>query len=119
MSCGFGVDQFRLLVGKRHFRAAHVQIANDAGGKPVLLGLHFLLKHSDRLFAHPDLGAVQEQLVKSDAHVHCHAVGSGLQFQFLVFEVQSRDGELAGDRAAGVEALHHPHRGVVIFLPQP
>ena len=112
------IDQLGLFVCQRHFGPTHIQLPDGAGAESLLLRLHFLLHHGDRLFAHADPGAVQEQFVECDPHVHFHAVGDGLKFQLLNFEVQSCDRDLAADRAAGIKVFHHAQRRVVIFVAQ-
>ena len=112
------VDELGLFVGQRDFGAAHIQLPDHARAQSFLLRLHFFLQHADRLFVHANLGAIQQQLVKSDPHVHFHAVGERLQLQFRDLGFQPRDRELARDRAAGVEILHDTERRIVIFIAQ-
>ena len=116
---GLGIDQLGLLVGEGDLGAADIQRADEPGRQPFALRLELLLQDADGLLSHADLGAIEQDIVKRDPHIHRYAIDDRLVFERPLFLDEPGNGLLAGDRAAGVKILHYSQRRVVVVRAQP
>ena len=72
------LNQLGLFVGQRDLGAAHIQRTHESRRSIVRAGFSIPRAGPDRLLPHMDFFAVQQQVVKSEPHVHRDAIGHAL-----------------------------------------
>ena len=81
------LNQLRLFVGQGDFGAARIQ-RTKSRRSIVRADFSTPRQERDRFFAHMDFLAIQEQVVKSEPHIHRHAIDHRLEFVLLLREVR-------------------------------
>jgi hypothetical protein len=81
------IKKFRALIGQGYFCPLHVQFANDASIKILLLGFELLLKNAHGIFAHPYLCPIEKDIGERNPHIHGDAADDFLKFVVCLVDV--------------------------------
>ncbi len=112
------LDQLRLFIGERDFGPAHIQFADRPGAESLPLRFQLLFQDPDGFLSDANLLAIEEKLVKGEAHFHRDAIDHGGELRFGLGKVELRDRDPARGGAAGVERFDDADIGVVILRTQ-
>ena len=66
-------------------RGSHLKRPTSPSRQSFSLGLEFFLEDADRLLAHADLRAIEQHVVKRDAHIHRHSIHERLVLERSLF----------------------------------